>query len=46
MFATASNYFSAERDSSTPQFRRWNVKCVFLWNVTNVQKFAVPSWSV
>jgi len=27
-------------------FRRWNVKCVFLWNVTKVQKFALPLWSV
>jgi len=26
--------------------RRWNVKCVFLWNITKVQKFALPSWSV
>jgi len=24
-------------------FRRWNAKCVFLWNVTKVQKFALPS---
>ena len=24
-------------------FRRWIVKCVFLWNVTKVQKFALPS---
>jgi len=24
-------------------FQRWNVKCVFLWNVTIVQKFALPS---
>ena len=27
-------------------FRRWNVKCVFLWNATQVQKFAMPPWSV
>jgi len=25
------------------RFRRWNVKCVFLWNVTKVQKFALLS---
>jgi len=34
--------FRAEWDSSAPPFqqctiRRWNVKCIFLWNVTNVQ---------
>ena len=38
----------AEWDSSSPPFqrwtfRRWNVQCVFLWNVTKVQKFALPS---
>jgi len=27
-------------------FRRWNVECIFLWNVTKVQKFALPLWSV
>jgi len=37
-----------EWDSSVPPFRRltfrrWNVKCVFLWNVTKGQKFALPS---
>jgi len=27
----------SERDSSAPPFRRWNVKCIFFWNVTKVQ---------
>jgi len=35
-----------EWGSSTPPFRRWNMKCVFLWNVTKVEKFALPLWSV
>jgi len=48
----SSLHFS-EWDSSAPPFRwwtfqrspfrRWNVKCVFLWNVTKVQKSALPS---
>jgi len=32
-----------EWDSLAPPFQRWNVKCVFLWNVIKVQKFALPS---
>jgi len=40
---------NTEWDSSAPpfrqwRFRQWNVKCVFLWNVTKVQKFALPSF--
>ena len=43
-----SHMFLPEWDSSAPPFRRWtfwrwNLKRVFLWNVTKVQKFALPS---
>jgi len=38
--------WSAGRVSRNGTVRRWNAKCVFLWNVTKVQKFALSSWSV
>jgi len=51
MFNSLHTTHNTEWDSSAPPFRRWtfrrwNVKCIFLWNVTKVQKFALPSWSV
>ena len=45
---SATDIQKSEWESSAPPFRRWtfwrwNVKCVFLWNVTKVQKIALLS---